>query len=192
MSSLFDAVLKGAPSGRGSVMDEAAWRRVVGVNIARRTLPMRLNDGVLTVRVATSSWAQELSLLKVTLCERLTSDGMAVRDIRFQVGPVEPPQRSPEVQVRVPFRPRVPLPNALLGEIEKVPDQELRVSLARAAAANLAWQALVLAQQEPKTASAALRDARAPLPAAAESAPSARSSPPGPASTRDSRGGRRG
>lgn len=192
MGGLFDAVLRGLPAGRNAIIDATAWRRVVGVNIARRTKPIRLQEGVLLVRVASSSWAQELSLLKLTLCERLVAEGLTVRDIRFVVGPVEPPQRSPEVQVRVPFRPKVPLPTPLLLELEKVPDLELRMSLARAAAANLAWQSLVLEPPSlpPRSVSATLQAAQAPRPVEAESAPSVRSSAPAPASTRGNRAGR--
>ena len=185
---LVDDVVKGGGRGRPGALDEGTWRKVVGLHVSQRTSPLRLVGGVLLVRVATSAWAQELALLKTTLCERLAAQGFPVRDVRFSVGPVTAPQRTLGVQVRVPYRPRVPLPDSLLAELEKLDDPELRMALSRAASSNYAWQGAVLnaAPTSARQAAQALR------PAAAGSDRSDQTSRPAPGAAGYSRGGRRG
>ena len=129
------------------------WRLAVGPRIADRARPMSLDRGVLTVRVATSVWANELSLLAPELIARLVARGFAVKELRFRVGPLDLP---PDPTQKRTYR-KVPPPAKLAPEIQaslaKVADDELRATLERAAAANLAWQDYVSAEQ---------RGARAP------------------------------
>src|SRR6188474_2353318 len=63
----------------------ADWQRAVGPRLAKKTLPERLAEGVLTVRVPSSTWAQELSFLSDMVVERLRAAGHAVQRMRFQV-----------------------------------------------------------------------------------------------------------
>lgn len=66
----------------------ARWDEIVGKELARRTRPGPLLDGVLTVFVASSSWAQELSFHKLAVLKRIQhiSGSGVVDDVRFSVG----------------------------------------------------------------------------------------------------------
>jgi len=113
------------------------WELAVGSQIAWRARPLKLERGVLHVRAATSTWAQELSMLADTILRQLRARGMNVRSLRFLVGPVEPIARPAwRSDVRV-----VPEPAALPAEVRAtlaaVPDPELRDAIARAAATAL-------------------------------------------------------
>jgi predicted nucleic acid-binding Zn ribbon protein len=50
---------------------QAVWPEVVGAAIAAAAEPISERDGVLTVRCASATWAQELSLMEAELLERL-------------------------------------------------------------------------------------------------------------------------
>ena len=69
----------------------AAWASAAGAVAAGRALPWTLHDGLLTVRVASSTWAQELSLRRSELVERMAADlgPERVRELRFVVAPLE-------------------------------------------------------------------------------------------------------
>ncbi len=62
------------------------WAEVVGARIAQETEPMRIEKGVLVVKVKSSVWRNELNLRKREIIERLnTAIGRQhVKDIRFQ------------------------------------------------------------------------------------------------------------
>lgn len=185
VGSLLGDILKHAPG----LIDEAKWRRVVGPSVAKRAMPHKLEGKVLIVRVATSAWAQELTMLKQQLIERLLAQGFEVHDMRFRVGPIEPPRRDPSVQVHVPRFVRMPLPDQLADEIGRVDDDDLRVAIARAAQTNLSWQRALAA---PRKVISGLRGAQALLPAAARSAQPARTSPTSREEPPGSRATRRG
>jgi hypothetical protein len=116
------------------------WVDCVGGRIADRAEPIFLDRGVLTVRAATSTWANELSLLRETLLARLRAAGVDVTEIRFRVGAIATPIAPPERRVTR----SVPAPAALAPELERelatVGDDDLRATLRSAARANLAWQ----------------------------------------------------
>src|SRR5690349_8069136 len=80
---------------RTAYISLADWQRAVGPRLAQKTLPERLSEGVLTVRVPSSTWAQELSLLSDVVSERLRAAGHAVQRLRFQVhtASTQPPER---------------------------------------------------------------------------------------------------
>jgi hypothetical protein len=129
------------PSREGAPLPPRAWHDAVGDRIARRTRPMRLDRKVLTVRAATAVWAQELTFLAPAIIKRLVSLGFEVESLRFRVGPIEAADREPKPP-RVKTMPASqPLSRALSEEIGKVGDPSLRRTIARAATANLAWQA---------------------------------------------------
>lgn len=185
VADLVGGVVRKAPSAPG-VVDEITWRRAVGVQVAKRTQPMRLERGVLTVKVASSAWAQELSLLEGTLRARLADLGIVVTQVRFRVGEVAPPQRLPGARVDM-RRKRAPvvLSDEVLGALERVADDEVRAAIADAASHNLAWQRAVLATAAPLV-SPALRSS------AKGTAPSVIDPGPPPAGLRGNRGSRRG
>nr|CRH08041.1 Conserved protein of unknown function. Zn-ribbon-containing, possibly RNA-binding protein and truncated derivatives [Candidatus Magnetococcus massalia] len=109
------------------------WHQAVTPHIARHTEPVRLSRGVLTVRVDSPTWIQELTFLKPELLERLNRilPKDKVKDIRFQHGRLKRSTREIE-------SPRNPLPPATPQEREKiraivaeVPDEAVRESLYR-------------------------------------------------------------
>ena len=64
------------------------WEEVVGAKVARRARAEAVRGGILFVRVANSTWLQELSLLKEGIIEKLNAsleNGM-IKDIVFRVG----------------------------------------------------------------------------------------------------------
>ena len=62
------------------------WETVVGDHIAKVTTVKRITQGVLFVKVKTSTWRNELSLQKKNIVERLnaTLGDQVVKDIKFQ------------------------------------------------------------------------------------------------------------
>ena len=119
------------------------WRAAVGPRIADRARPWTLERGVLLVKVATSVWANELSMLAPELIARLKQRGFPVEQLRFKVGALDQNERPPE---RRTFR-KVPPPKALApelrAEVAQVKDAGLRAVIEAAARANLAWQEFV-------------------------------------------------
>ena len=74
------------------------WATLVGPQIAAVTEPESVTaDGVLRVRVSTSAWAQELSLMSPRVLARL-NDGRKgrVREIRWIAGGLAKPGRAAE------------------------------------------------------------------------------------------------
>jgi hypothetical protein len=65
----------------------AAWPQVVGDDIARRTRPGQIRDGVLTVYTAGSTWSHQLSFLAPAIIASLTAACPAgeIKRLRFAV-----------------------------------------------------------------------------------------------------------
>lgn len=64
------------------------WKEIVGEEIAKRSFPERIRNGVLKVKVSNSVWAQELTFQKQIILNRLKkhlSEGQDVHDIKFYV-----------------------------------------------------------------------------------------------------------
>jgi predicted nucleic acid-binding Zn ribbon protein len=128
-----------APWSRACIR-ERTWREAVGGRIADRARPVELNRGILRVRVATSVWASELSLLSEQILARLRERGVPVTNLRFHVGPVERfgGPADPRETRAVPSR--VALPKELEEALRVLSDDDLRERITDAARANLAWQ----------------------------------------------------
>jgi hypothetical protein len=116
-------------------VDRDTWERAVGERIAARTEPLTLQKGVLGVRVTSSVWAQELSLLGPTIVARLRASGRMVSTLRFFVGEVTPPVGSAARRVE-PKRTR-PIPEALRLRLAAIEDEELRRAIEEAAMHSL-------------------------------------------------------
>jgi hypothetical protein len=145
---------------RRSPIDRRIWVEAVGARIADRAEPVALDRGVLVVRAATSTWANELSLLSSELVARLRAAGVAVHELRFRVGAVKLPSHAPE-----PRETReVPAPAALTGELARavdgIADDELRAAVEDAARANLAWQEHVKAPTSQRSAASRSRPSK--------------------------------
>ena len=135
-STLADLLASSSMLGaRTAHISLAEWQRAVGARLAQKTLPERLSDGLLTVRVPSSAWAQELSLLSDVVAERLRAAGHGVQRMRFQVHASSQAPERPLTTVR-----RAELPARLRESIEQVEDPELRRAIAEAAAYSLARQ----------------------------------------------------
>jgi Dna[CI] antecedent, DciA len=120
-------------SARSANIGVVDWRRAVGERLAQKTHPERINDGVLTVRVPSSTWAQELSLLSEVVLQRLGAAGHRVQKLRFHVAGGPPVVEAPVTIVR-----RVALPAALLASLARLDDPELRLAITDAASLLLA------------------------------------------------------
>lgn len=119
------------------------WRAAVGPRIADRARPWTLERGVLVVKVATSVWANELSMLAPELIARLKARGFPVESLRFRVGALDQTERPPERRVYRKVPPPKPLAPELRAVVAAVPDDGLRSAIESAARANLAWQEFV-------------------------------------------------
>lgn len=165
----------------GAPVSPRDWEAAVGSRIAARAEPVLLERGVLLVRVATSTWAQELALLGDAIVEQLHGRGLAVHQLRFRVGTVAPKARQGSREPPRHEPPVAPLPVALQEELARVADPDLRAAIARAAGKNLGWQ-LMNARFAARPRSAAATEMRATVPgprgAEAGSAPSDRTRPP--------------
>ena len=65
------------------------WRDMVGERIAARTWPDGLKDGVLWIRVASSAWLHELTLLRAQILSgicKVLGDPPLVTELRFHLG----------------------------------------------------------------------------------------------------------
>ena len=67
----------------------AVWPDIVGKEVARRARPGAFRDGILFVKVTSSTWVQELEFMKDEFIERIneTMGEDLVDEIRFEVGP---------------------------------------------------------------------------------------------------------
>ncbi len=144
-----DSALRLAGAIDTSPVSARDWEAAVGSRIAARARPVRLDRGVLVIRTATATWAQELALLADAILAQLRGRGVAVESLRFRVGPVDAPERPP-TRSEVHTSPReVPLPDAVEAEVRRVSDPELRAAIAHAAARNLGWQAALTPRRKP-------------------------------------------
>lgn len=122
---------------RSAGISAAEWRGVVGPRLAERAILESVSDGVLTVRVPSSTWAQELSFLSHVVIERLQGNGHAVNKIRFRVAAPSNP-RSPVPKTQAVHK--AALPPALRARLDKIDDPELRAAIGEAAALSLGRQ----------------------------------------------------
>ena len=120
-----------------------AWPAAVGDAIARAAWPSRIaRDGTLHVAASSASWAFELGLLADEILAKLVAavgEGCPTA-IRFTPGPVPAPP-APEASPGTAAAPPSPDEETLLLAAEltsSMSDEELRTTIARAAAASLA------------------------------------------------------
>ena len=135
---------------RGKEADEkheqliiAHWRDAVGSKVARMVKPYRFERGVLYVYTDSSTWAQEISLLKSDLIWRLNRKlgGDIVSDIRCRIGAprtTATKQRTKQTKRIIPSQKEIReinLPPQTLSRIEDtaniITDEELRILVKR-------------------------------------------------------------
>jgi hypothetical protein len=119
-----------------------AWPAAVGETVARNAWPARLaRDGTLLVHASSSTWAFELDRLAGTILDQLRA---ALRDaappaLKFVPGPVpEPPSGAPQERPRATVDPSPEHAAEAARIAAAIEDEELRETVARAAAASLA------------------------------------------------------
>ena len=80
------------------------WAEVVGAELARRTEPLRIEEGKLVIRVDGSAWMQELQFLKDEIRERLNvrAGAALVREIYLVSGRVRRRAKTKEVRTLHP------------------------------------------------------------------------------------------
>jgi hypothetical protein len=122
----------------GVSLDWITWRDIVGERVARRTVPGKIEHGVLLVGVESPVWAQELSLLSEEVVGRLKSRGFPVASIRFRP---TPPQERATLQRPKQGPAPVPLPAELTERLLLIDDIALRDTIATAAAHSLGARA---------------------------------------------------
>lgn len=151
LGALLDETRTIAARRAGQGVDPLLWREAVGVRIAERARPGRVEGRTLEVQVESSVWAQELSLLSRTLCERLRERGIAVSQLRFRVKPLTTERREPARRPPPPATARAPLPAALEAHLARVEDLELREAISEAASRWLTLDRAPRAPAAPKS-----------------------------------------
>ncbi|MFA4016703.1 MAG: hypothetical protein RUDDFDWM_001814 [Candidatus Fervidibacterota bacterium] len=116
----------------------ACWREVVGTKVARMIKPYHFEHGILYVYTESSTWAQEISLMKSDLIWRLNRKlgSNIVSDIRCRIGAprtIATKQRTKQSKHIAPSQreiKEIELPPQTLSKIEDtanmITDEELR------------------------------------------------------------------
>lgn len=92
------------------------WRELVGHDVARHAMPLRVQDGVLWVGVQNSVWAAQLAYLRSDLLRLLEEGtGARLRDIRFLLG-MPAPDRPAGRAVAAPLADACPEDERLASE----------------------------------------------------------------------------
>ncbi len=131
------------PAGTGNMAAIVrAWPAAVGEENARRAWPARIaRDGTLHVNAADSVWAFQLGTLAEAILDRLREQvGDATPPaLRFVPGPIPEPAAALPLQDKRDLIQVAPEDTALAFELAAgIEDEELRGTVARAAAASLA------------------------------------------------------
>ena len=133
LSALLESVFAGKPLQKR--LREAriweVWQEAVGEQIASRAKPLSFRDGILTVAVTSSSWLQQLSLMKPEIIQNVNEAAgeEIVKDFFFKqgkiaAGEIEPP---PQLRHKIPLTAEQQAKLARLTE--PLDDQELRAAL---------------------------------------------------------------
>lgn len=112
-----------------------AFSIAAGTRIGDHARAERLRGAILYVRCDSSAWTQHLHVMKPTLLERLnrTPGGEGVRELRFNVGPLDEVVGWDEPKPSAPEPPPATyaLPEEVARALGDVDDAELRDGLAR-------------------------------------------------------------
>jgi len=122
----------------------ALWQEVAGIGFANKTAPMRVSEGTLFVRVASSVWAQELQQFEAVILDRLAKKGIEIKSLRFVVSEVDPLDRKAGYSVGQPAiaaPSRAPIGNGKLDRAAQtaamaIAKRDARVSANRAIEAD--------------------------------------------------------
>ncbi len=160
LASLLASARAGVAAQSGCCIDRESWRRTLGDRIAQRSEPETVHGTTLTVLVASSVWAQELSLLAPEIIQHLQHAGFPIRELRWRVGQLTA-SASPRARA-VKVVPLKQLPTELEHALSVVKDAELRDAIFQAAAHMLARQQQSLRSSAVNAATARRPNAQAP------------------------------
>ena len=95
LGDLLQALVQGRGWGPHMALGRlrASWADVVGDQVASRSEPVSLRDGVLTIKADGSAWATELTLLGPSLastCDAFLGEDADVRQVRVTAGSGRP------------------------------------------------------------------------------------------------------
>lgn len=112
-----------------------SWEEIVGPLLAAKTCPARLKGGVLTVCAVSPAWAQELSISRTAVLERIEAvlGPGKVREVRVSVGAVPEAERGASLQEETPPQGGDPGGQAAPPDpegIENIADPDMRGILA--------------------------------------------------------------
>src|SRR5690606_6113035 len=132
------------------------WDRAVPPLVAANARPVSLRGGVLTIHVASSTWAQELSYLREQLRASLALrvPSLRLKELKIRVGPLPDPPRDHRPDVLPPPHKPLPiesLPEDLARSLAGIGDNALRETIARAAAVSLAAPPPPPARERPRS-----------------------------------------
>src|SRR5688500_7662858 len=131
-----------AADASGMVAIVRAWPAAVGDVVARNAWPARLSrDGTLLVHASSATWAYELGRMAAEILERLQDEAGADAPpaLRFVPGPIPEPSADSEERRASPPPEIAAEDRAGAAEIAaSIEDEQLRATVARAAAASLA------------------------------------------------------
>ena len=157
LASLLEPVRTGAQARSHSSIDRESWRRALGERLAQKSEPETVRGSVLTVLVASSVWAQELSLLAPEIIKRVQQAGFSIGELRWRVGKLK---SAAHLEPKPPkIAPLTSLPSDLEHALRGVADGDLRNAIFQAAAHIMARQQQALHR---RTLSAKRPSARAP------------------------------
>jgi predicted nucleic acid-binding Zn ribbon protein len=113
------------------------WDGIVGETIARNAQPEKIRHGTLFIKVASSTWMQQLQFMKEMIAERLNQKlgREVVKNIFFVVGKVDWTPREAPKKKRPASAPSPAEPTADEVELQSIKDPELRRALKRLLAA---------------------------------------------------------
>lgn len=111
----------------------AVWTEIVGGPLARRTRPVKISRSKLVVLVASSTWKQQLSVLRGEIVRRLNQLlGIDIVRVEFRID--SRVEQAPRELSQVPPK-RISTPVEL--PLQGIADEELRDRIQAAAAACL-------------------------------------------------------
>ena len=168
LATLLEPVRAGAQTRGSGSIDRESWRRALGERLALKSEPETVHGKVLTVLVASSVWAQELSLLAPEIINRLRQAGFPIGELRWRVGKLKSTARMGSKLLKI--IPLTSLPSNLEQALCQVADSELRNAIFQAAAHVMARQQQVLRY---RALSAKRPNARAPRSAGLKISPPA-------------------
>ncbi len=114
------------------------WHQIVGLELARVTIPLALKGKTLEVTVAHQAWAHQLQFLVPSILNKLRTicPESSIQDLHFKIGKVDPV--IPKIEIVKEALPEpVKLGERLEMTLRAVEDEELRSQIRQAMEASV-------------------------------------------------------